>query len=240
MDSIGIAVIGMGWTGEVHARSYAQLKSRFGDEAPEVRLVVCADDVEARAEEARSKLGFEKCVTDWRQAVEDENVGAVIVTSPNATHREICEAAFANGKHVFCEKPVGRDGEDTTAIERSAREAGVVSGVGYNYRHVPVVGQIQKLIASGKLGEITHYRGRFLVGYGSDPNGALSWRFQREKSGLGCLGDLMSHVIDMAIFRWGRSRDSRAGHTRSSIQDRSCSRAMGLIFRRARTVLEVT
>jgi predicted dehydrogenase len=205
-EPIGIGVIGMGWMGEVHARSYAQLRSRFGDDAPEVRLVVCADDVTARAESSRAKLGFDACVTDWRKVVEDPAVAAVIVTSPNATHREICEAAAANGKHVFCEKPVGRNGEDTATIERTTREAGLVSGVGYNYRHVPVVGQIRSLIASGRLGEITHYRGNFLVGYGSDPEGALSWRFQRETAGSGCLGDLMSHVIDMAHYQAGPIR----------------------------------
>jgi predicted dehydrogenase len=203
MGSIGVAVVGMGWMGEVHARSYAQLRSRFGDEAPDVRLVVCADDVEVRAEGSRTKLGFDKCVTDWRKVIQDDEVTAVIVTSPNATHREICEMASSNGKHVFCEKPVGRNGVETASIERATREANVVSGVGYNYRHVPVVGQIQNLIASGTLGEITHYRGRFLVGYGSDPKGALSWRFQRETSGSGCLGDLMSHVIDMAHYQVG-------------------------------------
>jgi predicted dehydrogenase len=77
-EPIGIGVIGMGWMGEVHARSYAQLRSRFGDDAPEVRLVVCADDVTARAESSRAKLGFDACVTDWRKVVEDPAVAAVI------------------------------------------------------------------------------------------------------------------------------------------------------------------
>ncbi|MEE2754967.1 MAG: Gfo/Idh/MocA family oxidoreductase, partial [Candidatus Latescibacterota bacterium] len=117
MGSIGVGVVGMGWMGEVHARAYAQLRSRFGDEAPDVRLVVCADDVEVRAEGSRAKLGFDKCVTDWRKVIQDDEVTAVIVTSPNATHREICEMTSANGKHVFCEKPVGRNGVETASIE---------------------------------------------------------------------------------------------------------------------------
>lgn len=197
VEPIGIGVIGMGWMGEVHSRSYAVLKSRFGKHAPDVRLVVCADDVAERAEAARSKFGFDRCTTEWRSVVEDDDVAAVIVTSPNGTHLEICEAAAASGKHVFCEKPVGRGPEETARIADAAKKAGVLTGVGYNYRNVPVVGQIKKLIASGEIGEITHYRGRFFVGYGSDPDGALSWRFQRDLSGSGCLGDLMSHVIDM-------------------------------------------
>jgi predicted dehydrogenase len=211
---IGIAVIGMGWMGEVHSRSYANLRSRFGSDAPSVRLVVCADDVPERAEAARVKLGFERCTTDWRSVMDDPDVTAVVVTSPNGTHVEICCAAAAAGKHVFCEKPVGRNSEETKEIAAAAEAAGVVTGVGYNYRHVPVVAQIKKLVSEGSFGEITHYRGRFLVGYGSNPDGALSWRFQRETSGSGCMGDLMSHVIDMAHFQAGPIRElSSHSHT---------------------------
>ena len=200
--------------GEVHSRSYANLRSRFGNDAPDVRLVVCADDVSERADAAQSKLGFERYTTDWRAVIEDPDVSAVIVTSPNATHLEICERAAASGKHVFCEKPVGRDGGETRKIAAAAEEAGVLTGVGYNYRHAPVVAQIRKLADSGDFGDITHYRGRFFVGYGGNPDGALSWRFQREISGSGCLGDLMSHVIDMAHFQAGPIRElSSQRHT---------------------------
>ena len=202
-DPIGIGVIGMGWMGEVHARSYASLKSRFGDTAPDVELRICADDVEKRSGDARDKLGFARSTTDWRDVVTDPDVTAVIVTSPNATHLEICEAASRAGKHVFCEKPVGRSPEETARIVSAAGTAGVISGVGYNYRNVPVVAKIRALVQDGALGEITHYRGRFFVGYGADPDGALSWRFQRETSGSGVMGDLMSHVIDMAHFLTG-------------------------------------
>ena len=90
----------------------------------------------------------------------------------------------------------------------------MLTGVGYNYRHAPVVAQIRKLADSGDFGDITHYRGRFFVGYGGNPDGALSWRFQREISGSGCLGDLMSHVIDMAHFQAGPIRElSSQRHT---------------------------
>jgi predicted dehydrogenase len=99
---------------------------------------------------------------------------------------------------VFCEKPVGRNSRETGAIAQLVRQAGVLSWVGYNYRWAPVVQFARQLIGSGKLGTLTHYRGRFLVDYGSNPDGVLSWRFQREMAGHGTLGDLMSHVVDMA------------------------------------------
>src|SRR5260370_17158716 len=79
----------------------------------------------------------------------------------------------------------------------AAREAGVLTFVGYNSRWAPLVQYARQLIAGGKLGRLTHYHGRFLNGYASDPNGFLSWRFEQEQ-GLGTLNDLMSHVIDLA------------------------------------------
>ena len=81
------------------------------------------------------------------------------------------------GKHVFCEKPVGGTPEQTVRIEAASRAAGIITGVGYNYRWAPLVQYAKQLIADGTLGEITNYNGRFFTMYGSDPMGLLSWRF---------------------------------------------------------------
>ena len=102
------------------------------------------------------------------------------------------------GKHIFCEKPVGRSPQETARIELLARKAGVMSFVGFNYRWAPMVQHLHQLIQEGKLGSLTHYRGRFFSMYGSNPLGLLTWRFQEEQAGLGVLGDILSHVIDMA------------------------------------------
>ena len=108
MNTIGVGVIGMGWMGSVHSRSYRAVSDRFFDKGVRARLVVCADNVEARAEEARDRLGFEQCTTDWREVVDHPDVQAVNITSPNFMHKEMALAVIAAGKHVFCEKPVGR------------------------------------------------------------------------------------------------------------------------------------
>jgi predicted dehydrogenase len=127
----------------------------------------------------------------------DPAVEVVNVAAPNGMHLEINRAAALAGKHILCEKPVGRGPGETIASAAAAREAGVLTFVGYNYRWAPVVQYALQLLQEGRLGRITHYHGRFLNGYAGDPNGFLSWRFQQEQ-GLGTLGDLMSHVIDMA------------------------------------------
>jgi predicted dehydrogenase len=114
-------------------------------------------------------------------------------------HLEIVRAAAAAGKHIFCEKPVGKDPRETAEIERLSRQAGVLTFVGYNYRWSPMVQYARQLICDGKLGRLTHFRSRFFAGYASNPQGVLSWRFQQEFSGLGVLGDLMSHVVDLGV-----------------------------------------
>jgi predicted dehydrogenase len=195
--TIGIGVVGMGWMGEVHSRSYRLVADRFHERGVVARLVACADVDASRADAARDRFGFERSTTDWRDVVADPAVDAVSVTAPNAAHLVVVEAALAAGKHVFCEKPVGRTPAETLRAAAVARETDRVTCVGYNYRWSPVVQRARDLIAAGELGELTHYRGRFLNGYAKDPNGVLSWRFQAEQ-GYGALSDLLSHAIDMA------------------------------------------
>ncbi len=200
---IGIGVIGMGWMGMVHSHSYEEIPATFEDSDIHPEMVICADDVEARASKAQQLYGFEKCTTDWKQVVADPQVEAVSITAPNYLHVEMATAAAKAGKHIMCEKPVGRSPEETAEIEYQARKAGVFTSVGFNYRWAPLVQYTKQLIQDGKLGKITHYRGRFFSMYGSNPHSVLSWRFQREMAGLGTLGDLMSHVADMAHMLCG-------------------------------------
>ena len=203
---LGIGVIGMGWMGAAHSRAYLQVRHRFADRELEPRLVACADDVAARRAAAQRDYGFARAAADWREVVAAADVEVVDVTAPNFLHRSMVEAAIAAGKHVFCEKPVGRSPEETLTLAAAAERAGVVSGVGYNYAWAPMVQHARRLIEAGRLGELTHYRGRFFSGYGRDPGGVLSWRFRRELAGSGTLADLISHVLDTAHFIAGPIR----------------------------------
>jgi predicted dehydrogenase len=195
--TIGIGVIGMGWMGEVHSRSYRAIPDRFHESGLFPRLVICADQVEARAQAAQQRFGFERYTTDWRAVIADPEVEVVNVAAPNGMHLEIIREAARAGKPILCEKPVGKDPQETIQSAAAARETGVLTFVGYNYRWAPVVQYARQLITAGKLGRLTHYHGRFLNGYAADPNSFLSWRFEQEY-GLGTLSDLLSHVLDMA------------------------------------------
>ena len=204
--TIRVGVIGMGWMGTVHSRAYRSISDRFCKDEMSASLVVCADEVETRAREGQARFGFKRSTTDWRTVTRDPEVDVVVIATSNNTHLEIVQAAAAAGKHIFCEKPVGRNPEETSAIQQAAREASICTAVGYNYRWTPVLRYARELIQAGELGEITHYRSRFLVDYGSNPQGVLSWRFQQQIAGWGTLGDLMSHVVDMAHMLVGPIR----------------------------------
>jgi predicted dehydrogenase len=195
---IGVGVVGFGWLGQAHSRSLARIPMLFSDRAYEPRLVACSDAMPARVQDAISSFGFTRGSVDWRTVVEDPEVDAVWIAAPNMLHGEVVAAVAAAGKAVFCEKPVGGTPAHVARAASAAQSAGVISGVGYNYRWAPLVRYARELIADGDLGEITNYRGRFFSMYGSDPLGVNSWRFQLDEAGYGVTSDLLSHAVDLA------------------------------------------
>ena len=203
MERIGIAVLGLGWMGQAHSRSALRIPSLFPDRAFMPELVVCADVEENRRHRAVDDFGFARAVADWREAVASDDVDAVWVTAPNMLHIPMIEAACAAGKAVFSEKPIGGRPDQAVTAYRAAQAAGVATGVGYNYLWAPLVLHARELIASGELGEITHYRGRFLSMYGSDELGLLTWRFLFDQAGYGVTSDILSHSVSLAQFLVG-------------------------------------
>jgi predicted dehydrogenase len=200
---IGVGLVGFGWLGQAHSRSLARLRTLFEERGFDPVLAACSDTVPARVQEAVDSFGYARGAADWRTVVDDPAVDVVFIAAPNMLHLELIEAATQAGKHVFCEKPVGGTPAQTVRAERLAREAGVITGVGYNYRWAPLVRHAAALIAEGRLGEITNYRGRFFSMYGSDPHGLLSWRFLVDEGGHGVTSDLLSHAVDLAHMLLG-------------------------------------
>jgi len=169
------------------------------------RLVVAADEVTTRAERAAT-FGYERWTTSWREVIADPEVEAVSITAPNFMHREMALAAAAAGKHFWGEKPLGRFPAETAEIAAAAESAGIRTIVGLNYRHPPAVQHAKALVEAGALGSINHFRMQFVASYSANPRGALSWRFIRELAGLGVLGDLGSHAVDLAQHLLGPIR----------------------------------
>ncbi|WP_433186261.1 Gfo/Idh/MocA family protein [Actinoallomurus sp. CA-150999] len=230
---LGVAVVGFGWMGRVHAQAYARVLHHFPQLDLRPEPVTVADEVPGRAEEAAARFGFATATRDWRDVVADPRVAAVSVTAPNFLHREIGVALAEAGKHLWIEKPVGLTAADARAVADAAGEAGVQGTVGFNYRNAPAVETAREMIAAGEIGAVTHARIRLFSDYAAHPDGALTWRYERERGGSGVLGDLASHGVDLARFLLGeisslvadtavfvperaRPAGATAGHTRSA------------------------
>jgi predicted dehydrogenase len=233
VDTLGVAVVGFGWMGRVHTQAYARVRHHYPQLPLVPELVTVAEEVPGRAEEAAAQFGFTSTTRDWRDVAADPRVQAVSITAPNFLHREIGVAMAEAGKHIWIEKPVGLTTEDARAVADAVAAAGVQGTVGFNYRNAPAVEAARELIASGEIGTVTHVRIRLFSDYAAHPEGALTWRYERERGGSGVLGDLASHGTDLArhllgdiasltadtaIFLPERARPTgaTAGHSRAS------------------------
>ena len=190
--------------GQAHARSYRRIPTLFPERTYDPELVMVSDNEASRVDQAVTDFGFRHGAVDWRELVERDDIDVVCICAPNMLHEPIAVAAAQAGKHVFCEKPVGGTPAQTVRIEAATRAAGVITGVGYNYRWAPLVQYAKQLIEAGKLGEITNYCGRFFSMYGADPRGLLTWRFMLDEAGHGVSSDILSHSIDLAHMLVGR------------------------------------
>ncbi|NUP15694.1 MAG: Gfo/Idh/MocA family oxidoreductase [Streptomyces sp.] len=198
VDTLGVAVVGFGWMGRVHTQAYARVPHHYPRLAVRPELVLVAEDVPGRAEEAAAQFGFAATTRDWREVAADPRVKAVSITAPNFLHREIGVAMAEAGKHIWIEKPVGLSVADAQAVADAVAKAGVQSAVGFNYRNAPAVEAARELIAAGGIGTVTHVRVRLFSDYAAHPDGALTWRYEKERGGSGVLGDLASHGADLA------------------------------------------
>jgi predicted dehydrogenase len=194
---LGVAVVGFGWMGRVHTRAWARLLHHYPESPLRPRFVAVADPEAARRDEAVSAYGFAAAYADWRDLLARDDVDVVSVCGPNFVHREIGTAVADSGRHLWIEKPAGRNAEDTAAIAAAVASAGVRSAVGFNYRNAPAVEVARELVAAGRLGRIETVEVRMLADYSAHPDGALSWRFDPAYAGTGVLGDLASHGLDL-------------------------------------------
>jgi predicted dehydrogenase len=212
--TIGIGMLGYGFMGRAHSsalRAIAHLPTPR-PLAPE--LVRIAGRTEDAVAAAARVFGFAEHVTDWRELVSDPRIGLFDNVGPNGVHAEPSIAAAAAGKHVICEKPLGRDADESYRTWQRVAATGVKHMCAFNYRFVPAVRLARDLIAAGDLGEILHFRGSYLQDWLVDATVADLWRLDKSAAGSGALGDLGAHVIDLARYLVGEI-DGVSGATRT-------------------------
>jgi predicted dehydrogenase len=191
-------VIGGGFMGKAYSVALANLPMYVWPcPAMPVREII-AEATPELADEARTRFGYERATSDWREAVNDPAVDAVVILTPNHMHREMALEALAAGKHVICEKPLAPSPDDASEMVAAAEAAGVVNQTGFNWRLTPAVQQAKKLIEDGTIGEPRDFRGHWLADFAFDESLPMLWRFKRATAGSGALGDLGSHVVDFA------------------------------------------
>ena len=205
-STIGLGVIGFGWMGQAHSRSYLRLPTLFADRTYQPRLAICADNVAARREQATESFGFAAATEDWREVIDTDEVDVVVVTAPNMLHVEMVEAASAAGKHVFCEKPVGGTPAQTVRIaERRPGEAGIITGVGYNYRWAPLVLYTRQLLGGRPAGAAHQLPRPLLLDVRQRPDGpAVVAVPRRPRAATASRTDILSHSVDLGHFLVGR------------------------------------
>lgn len=200
MPDIGIGLIGGGYMGKAHAVALAAVGAVF-DTALRPRLEVIAAQTPASAERYAKAYGFARWTDDWRDLVADPKVQAVVIASPQSTHRAIAEAAFAARKPVFCEKPLGASVEDAKAMVAAAEASGRVNMIGFNYVRTPATQFVRQLLADGAIGTVTWCRAEHSEDFLSDPQTPANWRTTGRANG--CMGDLAPHPVNCLLALMG-------------------------------------
>ncbi|CUK02145.1 putative oxidoreductase YvaA [Ruegeria denitrificans] len=200
MPEIGIGIVGGGYMGKAHSVAMSAVGAVFNTALRPRLEMICASSPES-AERYRAAYGFKRATEDWQMLVNDPAVEAVVIASPQETHRQIAEAAFALGKPVLCEKPLGASMADGEVMVAAAEVSGVTNMVGFNYVRTPATQFARKLIADGELGDVTWFRGEHTEDFYADPDAPATWRTTGMANGT--IGDLAPHMVNGALALMG-------------------------------------
>ena len=210
IPEIGIGMLGYAFMGKAHSHAYIDLPIFFYPPPAKPVLVAICGRNEELVREAAKRYGYKRYYTEWEKLVKDPEVELFDNGGPNYMHAEPCIAAAEAGKHILCEKPLATNAKEAKRMLDAVRRAGVKHMVGYNYRFVPAVLLAKKLIDEGRVGRIYHFRARYLQEWIMDPNFPLIWKLRKDQAGSGPIGDLGSHIIDLARFLVGEIKSVSA------------------------------
>lgn len=202
MKEVRIGLVGTGYIGRCHAIAFAQAPTVFPLKA-KLKLEYLAEISQELADKKAIEFGFARATGDWRELVKDPNVDVVDICTPNFLHKEIALAAIANGKHVYSEKPLALTSEEAKEMLDAANKAGVITLVGFNYIKNPTTQLAKEIIERGEIGEIVHFYGTHNEDYMANPDTPIDWHCKVATAGLGALGDIGAHIVNMAHYLVG-------------------------------------
>ncbi|WP_309120608.1 Gfo/Idh/MocA family oxidoreductase [Paenibacillus sp.] len=187
VKDINVAVIGAGRAGLIHAH-------HFRKSVPYARLAAVVDPNRAAAEQAAKELGIETWYGDYREALRDDGIDAVVVVTPTIYHRDIVVDAARAGKHVLCEKPMAMNAEECEAMIEAAKEAKVNLQIAFMRRFDASFQEAKARLDAGEIGEPVLIRSLT-----RGPSTPQPWMYDLKKSN-GPLAEVNSHDID--TLRW--------------------------------------
>ncbi|MFO7634808.1 MAG: Gfo/Idh/MocA family oxidoreductase [Caldilinea sp.] len=201
---IGVGMLGYAFMGKAHSNAFKKIPyMMYPPPAIPTLAAICGRNEEA-TRAAAVRFGYERYYTDWRAMLADDRVKLFDNGGPNDAHAEPCIAAAQAGKHILCEKPLARSAEESKTMLDAVQKAGVKHMVAFNYRFVPAIRQMRKLIESGALGRIYHFRAVYLQEWIMPHyNMPMIWRLDKGVAGSGALGDLGAHIIDLGRYLVG-------------------------------------
>jgi len=207
---LNIGMIGYAFMGKAHSAAYRDVARYFPDlKLQPVLKAICGRNEKAVAQAAR-QFGWESYETDAMALINRNDIDVVDVSSPGWAHKDQVIAAAKAGKHIICEKPIANNLKDARAMAAAVEKAGVKSLVMFNYRRVPAISLAREMILAGDIGEIYQIRARYLQDWIADPSFPMVWRLDKDKAGSGALGDIGSHIIDIARYLVGEFVDVSA------------------------------
>ncbi|MCA9915107.1 MAG: Gfo/Idh/MocA family oxidoreductase, partial [Anaerolineae bacterium] len=224
---LGVGMLGYAFMGKAHTNALKKLPYMMYPPPAIPRLVAIAGRTEEAVAEAAKRYGYEGYYLDWREMLNDDNIQVFDNGGPNNMHAEPTIAAAQAGKHVFCEKPLARNAEEAKNMLDAVQKTGVQHMVAFNYRFVPALALARQLIQEGRLGRIYHFRAIYLQEWIMNPQFERVWRLTKEVSGRGALGDLGSHIIDLARYLVGEPTKVM-GMTKTFIKERPMPDGSGM------------
>ncbi|MCB0092587.1 MAG: Gfo/Idh/MocA family oxidoreductase, partial [Caldilineaceae bacterium] len=178
---VGVGMLGYAFMGKAHSNAMLKIPHMMYPPPAIPKLVGIAGRNEAAVAEAAKRFGYANYYTDWRDMLANDDVQLFDNGGPNDAHAEPCIEAAKMGKHILCEKPLGRTAEESKEMWDAVQKAGVKHMVAFNYRFVPAVRQIRKIIESGALGQIYHFRAQYLQEWIMPHyNMPMIWRLQKK------------------------------------------------------------
>jgi len=193
LDAPRLGFLGVGWIGRNRLQAIAQSG-----------VATVAAIADASRDVLREVIsGFPNTVaTDSLDGLLGHDLDGIVIATPSALHADQAMRAIERGVAVFCQKPLGRDAEETRRVVDAARETNVLLGVDLSYRYVAAVRMIRDIITSGQLGRVFAIDLTFHNAYGPDK----PWFYDPVLSGGGCVIDLGIHMVDLALWVLGSPR----------------------------------